>query len=149
IYTVRPMLDGLETPDYSCNVEVAMGGDGDWLGNRPARPTSLTVEAIAGGKIRLRWQYSTPRGKLAPEDFAVYYGNSPEVDVSGSPAATVSYTSEGHYSTELTLTDHATYWLAVVARTGSGVASDAVTAGPAVADAMAPSTPNIYTDCTF
>ena len=148
-YVVRPVVDDLETPDFACVAEFVTDADGDWPGNRPAPVLALAAAPVAGGKVRLQWRYTTPRGGVAPADFAVFVGPSPQVDTSGSPAATVTYGADGLVWTELTLTSGTTYWLVVTARTAGGVASQAALTGPVVADAAGAASPVIYADAAF
>jgi hypothetical protein len=148
-YVLRPVLNGLEAPDYSCAVEFATDSQGDWLGNRPAAANALSLTAGGGGKVRLQWQYAMPANRAVPADFAVYHSQSPGVDVSGQPAAIVSYDGDVIYSAELGLTGGYSYWFAVVARTGEGVPSVPAFAGPVVARAASPTGPRVYADAGF
>jgi hypothetical protein len=149
-YAVRPVReDTLECPDISCATEAVFDNTGDWVGNRPAPVEDISAEAIAGGKIRLRWSYRTPRGGSAPNDFGVYYGTSPEI-TPGSPDATESYTKDKTYTKDLTLSGGTTYWLAVTARTSAPVESAlSRIVGPIVADSAAPDAPAAFVSQTW
>ena len=148
-YILRPVYNGLETPDYSCRAVFETDGAGDWLGNRPTMVERVDAEVIAAGKIRLRWSYRTPRGGTAPNDFGLYHSTTPTI-TPGSPNETESYTSDGSYSKDITLSDGVTYWLAITARSSDPIESYlSRIVGPLVADATAPSAPTVYTSTVF
>ena len=139
----------LITPDYSCRVEFETDGSTEWLGDRPGGVEGLSAEIISGGQIRLRWRYRTPYGGSAPNDFGIYYGTSPDI-TPGSPNTTESYTADGEYSVDLTLTDGTAYYFAVTARDSTPVEShlsDVI--GPFIADDTAPDAPTLITAATF
>ena len=146
-YVLRAVLDDLETPDYSCAVEMVTDAAANWLGYRPAVATGLNGSQLAGGKVRLLWQYTTAGAPA--EEFLIHVDNSPQVDTSGPADATVSYTNDGTYACELTLTAGQTYWLAVRACSPAGTYSPVRIAGPIVADASPPASPTVYTDSVF
>ncbi len=148
-YVLRPVLSDLETPDYSCVVEVSMDASADWEGNRPAPVSGLSVEVVAGGKTRLRWSYTTPRNNTAPSGFSIWHGSSLPVDTSGAADATETYAADGTYSKDITLTDGATTYFAVTAFSASVVHSALAVVGPVVADDTDPAAPTIYTGSTY
>jgi len=148
-YVLRPVLADLETPDYSCTVEVSIDADADWEGNRPAAVSGFRAEVIDGGEIRLRWSYTTPRDNTAPSGFAIWHGSGLPVDTGGAADATETYTADGSYSKDITLADGATYYFAVTAFSATAVRSPAAVVGPVVADDTAPATPTIYAGSTF
>jgi hypothetical protein len=148
-YVVRPVVDDLETPDYSAAIEVPITAGGEWAGDRPVAVASLSAEPIAAGKIRLRWQYTTPRNGATPLLFAIYHETDPIVDASGSPDAFELYTADGWYTKDLTLVDGVSYWLAILTTTSGGAKGPAVFIGPRIADATAPGSPTIYTDAVY
>ena len=78
----------------------------------------------------------------------MYYSTRPNL-TTGSPSATVSYTADGLYSTDVSLAGGSTYWLAVTARNSDSLDSEPVEIGPFVADSTAPSAPVAYVDSTF
>ncbi len=150
-YVVRPVRGGSElvTPDLSCRAEFETDGAGDWLGDRPARVDFVDAGVIDSGKIRLRWGYTTPYGKSEPADFGVYHAGSPHISPS-SPQTAVSYAKDGGYAIDLGLADGETYWLAVTARSATGVESHlSEVIGPFVAKAAAPAAPDAYVGTTF
>jgi hypothetical protein len=144
-YVLRPVLDDLETPDVSCVVTLVTDATGDWAGNRPGRVNGFTAEPMAGGKVRLRWRYRTPRGGEPPLVFAVYHGPSLPIDTSGAPDAGVACTADGRYATELSLTAGQTYCFAVAAVSAADVVGPFSVTGPVVAVGAAPAAPAIIT----
>jgi len=146
---VRPVLNGLETPDLSNAVEFETDADGNWLGNRPVPVERVTAEAKAGGQVMVSWTYWTPDGLVVPHGFGVYYDTDPEITV-GSPNATEDYTRDGRYSHTFTLIDGQTYFFAVTARTEGGLESRlSGIAGPVIADATGPSQPQVIVTRAF
>ena len=140
-YVLRPVINDLETPDYSCRCEMVTDGAGEWTGLRPAPVEVVEAEVSSGGDIIVRWAYRTPYGQDAPEDFGVYYSTTPDI-TPGSPDASEAYTADCLYSETLLLEDGVSYWFAVTARTAGGVESElSEIIGPFVADAGAPATP--------
>lgn len=144
-YVLRPVRwysgVGIETPDLSCAVEMTTDSEGAWVGERP--PAVRNVEAFVedSGDVRVRWFFRLDSGQTAPTNFGVWYAAEPDVDTSGAPNATVTYTRAGKfYEHTFTLTDGVAYWFAVKARTATN-ASDAVIAGPYIADSTAPDAP--------
>jgi hypothetical protein len=139
----------LITPDMSCRVEFETDDSGDWLGNRPGSVEGMSAEIISGGQIRLRWRYRTPYGGDAPNDFGIYYSTSPNI-TPGSPNATESYTADGAYSKEITLSDGVAYYFAITARDAAPVESHiSEIIGPFIADGTAPDAPSLLTSTTF
>ena len=71
---MRPELDsGLETPDTSAQITFRTDGAGEWVGNIPEAATRLSVQAVAGAVIRLKWYHRTIDG-ATPDDFLISYG---------------------------------------------------------------------------
>jgi len=150
-YVLRPVRGASElvTPDLSCNIEFEADGAGDWLGDRPAMPHGLAAAVKDAGKIEVRWGYTTPYGESPPADFGIYYAHSPDI-TPGSPQATETYTGDTLYAKTLSLTGGQTYYLAVTARSSSGVESHlSEIVGPCVADASAPAAPQLYASASF
>lgn len=146
-YVARPVKDGLETPDFSCNCEVHIGADGEWPGNRPAKPINADARIISGGQIELRWYYSAKDGSGTPTAFRLYYSASPNI-TKGSPQATETYVgADGFlYAHAFTLTDAATYYFGVAAYiSDTEVEGELLEIGPFVADGTAPSQPSLAT----
>ena len=148
-YVVRPVLSDMESPDVSCAVEFETDPAADWLGSRPATVEIVEAEVLEAGKVRLRWSHRTRPGWPRPNDFGVYYDQTPAI-TPGSPQATVACAADGVYTTTLSLTGGKTYWFAVTARTAAGAESMlSEVVGPFVADATAPPQPTVYTGATF
>ncbi len=55
-YALRPVRDDVESPDWACVAELALDGDGQWTGERPAPVTALTT-AAAAGTVRVHWHW--------------------------------------------------------------------------------------------
>ena len=142
-YVVRPVVSDLETPDYSAVVQVPIASNGEWSGNRPVAVSSFSAEPIADNKIRLQWQYNTPRGGTAPIIFAIFWDNNPVVDTSSSADASEAYTTDKLYTKDLTLTDGLTYWFAILAVTAT-VGGPTVFSEAVIADGTAPAAPTIF-----
>jgi hypothetical protein len=51
---------------------IYMDAAGDMRSAAPNPPMDLTAEPIVGGKVRLRWRYSTAGQEAAPAGFAVF-----------------------------------------------------------------------------
>ena len=150
-YVLRPVRgsDALETPDQSCRMPFETDGDGDWIGVRPAAVDFIEANVIAGGGVEIRWGYTTPYGASSPAEFCIYSSDSPDI-APGSPDATVGYTGDTTYSTELTFDDGATRYLAVTARSSGGVESAlSEILGPFVAVDSEPEAPTVYAQAVF
>lgn len=153
-YVLRPFrtlsdTSVLVTPDMSCRVEFETDGSGDWLGNRPGSVEGVSAEIISGGVIRVRWSYRTPYGGSAPNDFGIYYSTSPGI-TPGSPNATETYTADGAYSKDITLSDGVAYYFAITSRDATPVESHiSEVIGPFIADDTAPDAPTLITATTF
>jgi hypothetical protein len=152
-YVVRPESgpagNTVQTPDLSCAAAVAIGPDGQWVGNRPAPVSFAEAEVRAGGVIRLRWRYRTPDGRGAPEDFAVWHDTDPAVDTAGDPDHTVAYTADGYYTHDVVLAEGAAWWFKIAARGAGGAASEMVRVGPYKPRAAAPAAPAVLTKTGF
>ncbi len=148
-YVIRPVVNGLETPDVSCVTTFVTDGSGDWAGNRPDAVDGFGVEVVADGKVRMRWRSHTPHGAAPPDAFAIHHGPSLPVDTSGPAAATESYTADGRHSVDLSLASGQTYYFAITAVSAAGVAGPASVAGPVVAAGDAPMAPVLYTNTSF
>jgi len=145
-YVLRPVRNSLETPDISCFVEMLTDAAGDWEGSRPDPVLYADGEVLSGGQIKLRWNYSL--GSTTPTSFGIWYGSTPDVDTSGAPSQTVTYTSPKIYKHTFTLTDGVAYWFAVKARSATNE-SNVVITGPYLADSTAPDAPSLTTDTSF
>jgi len=82
---------GLESADSPACV-VRIGTDGEMIGLTPNPPGSLTIQKVLGGKLKLRWRYSTIDQEVAPTGFRIYMDSGSGFNFA-SPDATVAYTS--------------------------------------------------------
>jgi len=80
---------GLESDDSPACI-IVIDPNGDMVGNTPNAPANLTIERIAGGKLRLRWRYFTAGQEIKPTGFRVYMDSGLGFDFN-SPIATVMY----------------------------------------------------------
>lgn len=147
---VRPVINGVETPDYSCRTQFETDGDGQWLGVRPTPVEQVAAETLSGARVKVSWTYRTPEGAVPPNDFGVYYGSSPRM-ATGSPNATVDYTRDKRYSHTFALSDAGTYHFAVTARTSAPVVESGLcgVTGPVIADSTGPDRPPVIVTRTF
>ena len=145
-YACRPILADLETPDLSCTTEFVTAVDSDWVGNRaePVRDAQAFIRPA--GVIRIRWHYRT--GTTAPDDFALWYATTKAGLGVGEPDTTETYTADGWFEHDFTLSDATAYWFRIVPRVGA-VESEALTIGPFLADATAPDTPTLTAEATY
>jgi len=134
---LRPVIDGLETPDLSCRIEFETDAQGNWPGRRPSRVEALAAQVLSAGRIAVSWTYRTPEGAAAPDDFCVYSGGGLPI-AAGDPADVVEYLRDGEYSCTLSLTGGMSYFFGIAARSAGGVESRLSIAGPVVADNEAP-----------
>ena len=137
-YVRRQVRDecGLESESSDACI-VQIDGDGQARSPAPNTPQALTAEAIAGGKVKLRWRYSPDGQAAAPHGFAVYqtqvrpFGSTPAGIVFGGFAPNMEFT---WYSLELA---EGTWHFAVVAfNNGGGISPPATVM--AVVDATGP-----------
>ncbi|MBT3201175.1 MAG: hypothetical protein HN350_14835 [Phycisphaerales bacterium] len=143
VLVLRPVINGLETPDISCRFEFEIDANGQWLGVRPGAVEAFDTETLSSGQVRLFWTYRTPDGAATPEDFCVYHASNPQISP-GSPQAVVSYEQDGVYSCTLSLIGGQTYFFAVTARDACGVESHlSQIIGPVLADASIPLQPQV------
>jgi len=71
-------------------IRIKTDSNGDPVDPAPNRPTHLTATAIAGGRIRLTWQYD-PVGEQAPvSQFSIYHDNGGGVIDLNTPLDTTS-----------------------------------------------------------
>lgn len=59
---------------------IVVNADGSVSPGAPNVPIGLTAEALVGGKVRLRWRYSTDRQAKPPHGFAVYQAQAKPFD---------------------------------------------------------------------
>ncbi|HIJ67725.1 MAG TPA: hypothetical protein HPP51_05515 [Planctomycetes bacterium] len=92
-YFIRRQVSGcgLESPD-SDECVVQIDADGAMLRKMPNQPTNLTIEQVAGAKLKLQWIYSSLGQQIAPTGFKIYIDSGSGFDYE-SPADTVSYSS--------------------------------------------------------
>ena len=146
---LRPVIDGIETPDISCRFEFETDSGGQWLGLRPAPVEGAIAEVQSAGRVNVSWTYRTPDRGEVPEDFCVYYASSPEI-TAGDPQAVVACERDGVYSCTLSLVGGQTYYFGVTARSASGVESHlSPVVGPVLADSTAPMAPTVVLTTTF
>ena len=141
---LRPVINGLETPDISATAEFVIDGATEWVGNRPDPVIGFEGEAIAGAVIRLQWYHRVTDG-ATPDDFEINYGTTPAATGSST---TVTYTGSKRYTKDITLVDGTTYYFGVVARTG-GVDSENRVTLAITADGTAPDAPTITASTTW
>ncbi|NLF32505.1 MAG: hypothetical protein GX591_16640 [Planctomycetes bacterium] len=127
-YALRPVLDGVESPDFACLAELSLDAAGQWPGPRPAPVTALAA-VPRGSTVEVAWHWRAAAGTAAAERFAVFVGPGPRV-ATDSPAAVVTAEGDGDYSAEV-VPAAATAYVAVRAETGPA-ASCLVTVGPVV-----------------
>jgi hypothetical protein len=127
-YVLRPVLNGVITPDVSCATTFTIDAAGQWSGETPASPQGLTISVQPASKVRLQWQYATPAGSTPPADFVIRTGKALPLDASVPPTAIVAYTHDGTYVTDLAALGTRVFTLE--ARSTAGTRSAALTAGP-------------------
>jgi len=89
-YRRRQVSDcGLESPDPPSCI-VVIDADGDMVGNVPNAPVSLTIEQIAGGKLKPKWRYTPLAEEIAPTGFNIYQDSGAGFNFA-SPIGTVNY----------------------------------------------------------
>ena len=141
---LRPVIDGMETPDISCRFEFETDLSGDWLGQRPGAVEAVHAEVLPAGRISVSWSYRIPDlAPTIPEEFCVYHSTDPGIEA-GEPQATVSYERDGVYSCTLSLVGGVSYFFVVTARSSEGVESHmSAVVGPVLADDSAPAQPSV------
>jgi hypothetical protein len=99
-YYVRRQVShcGLESDDSSVCI-VMLDENGDMVGNYPNAPTDLTAQGMAGGKIKLRWRYSSIGQVVPPTGFMIYMDSGDGFDFD-NPIAAVPYTGGYEFSWE-------------------------------------------------
>jgi hypothetical protein len=146
---LRPVIDGIETPDISCRFEFETDSGGQWLGLRPASVEGVVAEVQSAGRVNVSWTYRIPDRGVVPEDFCVFYASDREI-TAGTSQAVVEYERDGVYSCTLSLVGGQTYFFGVTARSGSGVESHlSPVVGPVLADSSAPMAPPVILTTTF
>jgi len=89
-YVCRNVSDcGLESADSPAAV-VAVETDGGMRGLTPNPPMNLSIETVAGGKLRLRWRYTPIGEEVSPTGFRIYIDSGSGFDFD-DPLATVLY----------------------------------------------------------
>ena len=144
---IRPEADGLETPDYSCNVVFETDAAGDWIGSRMTPVFGLSVQRRSGAVMRVIWSYTTPVGDTAPTSFEVYNGET--LPLGGTPDS-VDYTGDMQYQKDLSLVDGTSYYFGVKAVLTDSEDSDfGPIVGPVPADGTAPDVPTPTVSTTW
>jgi hypothetical protein len=131
---------GLEGPASPACV-VRIDSAGDMIGNCPNPPLQLTIERLAGAKLKLRWRYTPMSEEAKPAGFRIYMDSGSGFDF-GSPTATVQYGlgGTGEFSwTSDALTDGQLYKFCVRSyRTSPDAESQNTDYVSAVADSQGP-----------
>jgi hypothetical protein len=79
---------GLEEDNTDARARLVLDASGADVTGRPAPPTGLTADPLAGGRVRLAWAFD-PGGFPTPTGFHVYLG-TPTASFT-TPVATVAY----------------------------------------------------------
>jgi len=139
-YIRRQVSDcGKESLDSAACVVVIDSG-GDMIGDTPNSPMSLVVEQLAGGKLKLKWRYTTINQEVAPTGFKVYQDSGSGFNFT-SPTATVAAKSEsrGEYSWTSGALSHGNRYRFVVRSYKQGAGEDQnLSIVSAVADSQGP-----------
>lgn len=85
----RVSLCNLESAD-SPACRVIIDSNGDMLGQTPNKPLNLTIEKLAGAKLKLRWRYTRLGEEIAPTGFNIYMDSGDGFDFD-TPADMVSF----------------------------------------------------------
>jgi len=85
----RVSLCNLESAD-SPACRVMIDSNGDMLGQTPNKPLNLTIEKLAGAKLKLRWRYTRLGEEIAPTGFKIYMDSGDGFDFD-TPTDTVSF----------------------------------------------------------
>lgn len=104
-------------PSDPCIVQI--DANGDMILDTPNIPDSLTVEQVAGAKLKVRWRYSELSQEIAPTGFRIYIDTGSGFDFD-TPDDTVAFAQGGgpEFSwTSSTLNDGQTYKFCVRAYT--------------------------------
>jgi hypothetical protein len=133
----------LEESNVDAVIRLILDASGVDITNRPAPPVGITIEQLAGAKLRVRWLNNKLAAGGKPTGFHVYKG-TPTISY-GSPAGTVNYADVRDFHFDLTgLTNGATYQVGVRAFNATAeepnttVASAvAVSTGPTAVDSLA------------
>lgn len=87
-YKSRKVSDcGFESQDGTVIAIVMIDASGDALQAAPNPPQNLTAEAVAGGKVRLNWYYSTLNQAVNCDGFRIYMDSGSGFDFE-TPTAT-------------------------------------------------------------
>jgi len=149
VYVVRPVLDGLESPDISCRIEFETDEQGNWAGQRPDAVQWLGVDVAPGLHVVLRWGYKTGLHQVPPESFCLYVSQDNKI-LPGSPEQTIDYTHDGIYSHTLEMGSAGAYFFAVTARSSAGVESHVSTiTGPVALISRSPAKPTVLFSVSF
>lgn len=125
---------GKESPDSPVCI-VRIGPDGELLGEKPNPPDDMSAEAVAGGKIRLRWRYHTAGQETPPAGFVIYR-DALDVPIAAVPAGSGLRGSYAWVSGALT--HGQVYKWCVRAYSAAGDLSDNSAFVGAVADSQGP-----------
>jgi len=146
-YSLRPVYQGIETPNVNVVADFDVGSDSDWVGNRPEPVTNVLLSQDSGGVIKIEWRYLT--GAAAAASFDIWHDPDVPPDGSAGVDQNVTWTSDGPYAQNFTLTDGLPFFFRIIAKTSGGIESNAVIAGPLLADSTAPAVPTLLNAQTF
>ena len=149
VYVVRPVLDGLESPDVSCRLDFETDEQGNWAGQLPGAVQWLGVDIAPEMQVVLRWRYKTELLQQPPESFCLYVSQNKNI-MPGSPQLIIEYTHDGIYSHTLSIGSAGAYYFAVTARSSAGVESPvSAINGPVALISRSPAKPNVLFSATF
>jgi hypothetical protein len=89
-YIRRQVSDCALESDDSPACEVVIDSAGDMIGSTPNPPLDLTIEQLAGAKLKLRWRYTQLAEEITPTGFNIYMDSGSGFNFD-TPTATVSY----------------------------------------------------------
>jgi hypothetical protein len=83
-------------PSPPCIVRI--DADGNMIGLSPNAPFGLMATPLAGGKIKVRWQYSRYRQEIPPTGFRIYMCDGGPLDFTNDLIDSVDYGGSKHYT---------------------------------------------------
>lgn len=130
---------GLESPDSPACI-VVIDSNGDMTGPTPPAPAGVSVEKVAGAKLKVRWRYSPTAQEVEPTGFNIYMDSGSGFDF-GLPEAIVAYNQGGYGEfdwTSASLTDGQLYRFTVRSYRSGGGESQNTDYVSAAADSTGP-----------
>ncbi len=100
-YARKVMSDCGKESDASAETIVRIGADGEMLPPLPNEPYDLTLEPLAGGRLRLRWKYAAGGEEATVAGWKVYMAEENEEFDYDEPAATLAAGARSWTSGEL------------------------------------------------